>query len=57
MPKAGDILKVGHWMYDGIVRCRVEIQFSNIRYGTGDYEDDPEWCDDQPGDWFVVSYV
>jgi hypothetical protein len=55
MPEAGDILKVGHWMYDGTVRCRVEIQFSNIRYGSGDHEDDPEWRDDQPGDWFVVS--
>ena len=56
MPKAGDILKFGHWTYGGAVRCRVEIQFSDIRYGSGDYEDLPEWQQDQPGSWFVVSY-
>jgi len=56
MPKPGDILKVGHWMYNGTIKCRVEIQFSNIRYGSGDHEDQPEWRDDQPGEWYVVSY-
>ena len=51
----GDVLKVGYWFYDGTIRCRVEIQFSDIRFGSGDYEDPPEWRDDQPGKWFVVS--
>jgi hypothetical protein len=57
MPNPGDILKVGHWIYDGTVLCRVEIQFSNIRHGSADYEDPPEWREDQPGEWFVVSYA
>mgnify|MGYP006865024446 CR=1 FL=1 len=57
MPKPGDILKVGQWSYDRRVKCRVEIQFSDIRYGSGDYEDAPEWRDDQPGGWFVLSYA
>ncbi len=56
MPNPGDILKVGHWIYDGTIKCRVEIQFSNIRYGSGDHEDLPEWREDQPGEWCVVSY-
>jgi len=56
MPKPGDILKVGHWTYDRAIRCKVEIQFSDIRYGSGDHEDPPEWQEDQPGNWFVVSY-
>ena len=55
--KPGDVLKSGHWKYDGRITCRVEIQFSNIRYGTGDYEDEADWRDDQPGEWFVVSYA
>ena len=55
--KPGDVLKVGCWKYDGTIKCRVEIQFSNIRYGSGDYEDEPEWREDQPGEWFIVSYA
>ncbi len=56
MPKSGDVIKSGHWIYGGTTRCRVEIQFSNTRSGSGDYEDPPEWQEDRPGDWFVVSY-
>jgi hypothetical protein len=56
MHKPGDVLKVGYWIYNGTIKCRVEIQFSIIRYGSGDYEDQPEWRDDQPGEWYVVSY-
>jgi len=56
MAKPGEILKSGHWMYDGKVRCRVEIQFAVMRPGSGDYQDPPEWRDDQSGSWFVVSY-
>jgi hypothetical protein len=56
MPKPGDVLKSGHWTYDGKIRCRVEIQFANMRPGSGDHEDTPEWRDDKLGSWFVVSY-
>lgn len=55
MPKPGETLKVGNWTYGGLVKCRVEIQFTDIRYGSGDYEDPPEYRDDQPGNWFVLS--
>jgi hypothetical protein len=51
----GDIVKVGHWTYGGTIRCRIEIQYSDVRYGSGDPEDAAEWQDDQPGDWYVVS--
>ncbi len=57
MPKPGDVLKSGHWIYGGKTRCRVEIQFSSMRPGSGDAEDEPEWRDDQCGSWFVVSYA
>ena len=28
-----------------------------MRPGTGDYEDDPEFADDQPGNWYAVQYA
>jgi hypothetical protein len=56
MPKPGEILKIGHWMYGGTIRCRIEIQFSNIRYGSGDHQDPDEWRKDKSGKWYVVSY-
>jgi hypothetical protein len=55
--KPGDVLKVGYWTYDGLIRCRVEIQYADIRYGTTDYEDPPEIADDLPGQWFTVSFA
>ena len=55
MLKAGDVVKVGHWLYADSVRCRVEIQYADIRYGSPDYEDPPELQEDIPGDWYVVS--
>jgi hypothetical protein len=56
MPKPGEVLKAGHWTYDGKIRCRVEIQFAILRLGSGDDQDVPEWRDDQQGSWFVLSY-
>ena len=55
MAKPGEVLKTGHWTYDGKIRCRVEIQFAIMRPGSGDDQDAPEWPDDQTGSWFVVS--
>jgi hypothetical protein len=55
MPKPGEVVKVGHWLYGDSVRCRVEIQYADIRYGSPDYEDPPELQEDVPGDWYVVS--
>ncbi len=57
MPKPGDVLKSGHWIYGGKTRCRVEIQFGSTRPGSGDHEDTPELREDQTGIWFVVSYA
>jgi len=56
MPQPGDVLKTGHWTYGGKIRCKVEIQFSKMRPGSGDHEDPPESRDDQAGDWFVLSH-
>ena len=55
MAKPGDVVKVGHWLYGDSVRCRVEIQYADIRCGSPDYEDPPELQEDVPGDWYVVS--
>ena len=44
-------------MYDEKIQCRVEIQFSDTYYGTGDHEDPPEVANDHKGNWFVVSYA
>src|SRR5689334_13990570 len=55
MAKPGDVVKVGRWLYDDSVRCRVEIQYADIRYGSPDHEDPPELQEDVPGDWYVVS--
>ena len=36
----------GTWLYDGKIRCAVQIHWRSIKYGTGDYQDDPEIRDD-----------
>jgi len=49
-------VRSGIWLYDGTVRSRVEIWRRSMRPGTGDYEDEAEWRDDQPGEWYEVVY-
>jgi hypothetical protein len=51
-----DIVATGTALYDGKVPYPVVIHRSPVRYGSGDYEDPPEWRDDIEGEWYYVSY-
>ena len=46
----------GTWLYAGSVPTGVCIIETDIAYGTGDYEDDPETAEDRPGRWFYIGY-
>jgi hypothetical protein len=46
----------GFWLYDGTVPSGVEVWRRGFRPGTGDEEDDPEYRDDQIGEWYEVVY-
>jgi hypothetical protein len=54
-PASDTIVRVGFFLYDGLVRCPLRIVKIDLRPGTGDYEDPPEFADDQPGTWFRVD--
>jgi|ERR1044071_980774 hypothetical protein len=49
-------VRAGTWLYDGTVRCGVEIWRRSLRPGTGDYEDPPDVQDDQEGEWYEILY-
>ena len=46
----------GTFLYDGTVVCDVRIVRTEVRYGSGDYEDPPEEAEDQPGPWFYIEW-
>ncbi len=46
----------GTWTYEGSVECRVEIWRTNLRPGSKDPDDPPEFRDDQPGEWYEVLF-
>jgi len=46
----------GTWLYEGKVPSRVEVWRRGVRPGTGDDEDEPEFRDDQVGEWYEVRY-
>jgi hypothetical protein len=50
------VVKRGTFLYDGTCECRVEIVETNIRYGSGDYEDEPTIRDDVEGVFFEIRY-
>jgi len=52
----GRVVKQGTFCYAGQVTCDVCIQQTDVRYGTGDYEDAPEDRDDLPGEWYYIWY-
>jgi len=54
-PASDTTVRVGFFLYDGLVRCPLRIVKTDLRPGTGDYEDPPELADDQPGTWFRVD--
>lgn len=49
------VVKTGHFLYDGRVRCPIRIVQTVLRPGSGDYEDDPDIAVDQPGTWFRID--
>jgi hypothetical protein len=56
VPSLPDVVKSGTFVYGESVICDVRIVRVAIRPGSGDEEDAPEDCDDQPGPWFLVEY-
>ena len=46
----------GTFLYDGTVVCDLRIVRRPIRFGTGDYEDPPEICDELVQDTFYLEY-
>lgn len=54
--RPGDrIVREGFMLYDGRVRCPVRVVRTRMRPGSGDYEDEPELANDQPGIWFRID--
>ena len=50
------IVKRGSWLYDGSVPSALVIVRGDVFYGTGDYEDPPEICDDRDVEAFQVWF-
>lgn len=53
---AETIVKEGIFLYDGIVECNIRVVQSPIRYGTGDYDDEPAISNDMRVDTFYILY-
>jgi len=49
------IVAAGIFVYGG-TECELRIVFSPVRYGSGDYADDPEIGDDSVTDTYYVQY-
>ena len=50
------IVKTGTFLYDGQITCDVVIVRGPICYGSGDYEDSPEYADDHERETFYIHY-
>jgi hypothetical protein len=46
----------GTWLYSGSVPTAVRVLESDVAFGTGDYEDEPEVAEDKPGVCFYVEW-
>ncbi|OOG42815.1 hypothetical protein [Polaromonas sp. A23] len=51
------IIKEGTWLYDGQISTGVRIVSCSIRWGTGDWEDLPEVCNDLKVAGFDVQWA
>lgn len=56
MLEDGKVIQEGTFLYDKTIICDIRILKRNCRYGTGDYEDEPEIRDDIEGEFFYVQY-
>jgi len=52
----GKIVKRGTFLYDGTVQCGLCISLSTVRYGTGDYEDEPDVANDVETDTYYLWF-
>jgi len=50
------VVKSGTFLYDGTVTCDLRIVRSQVRPGSGDWEDPPELADDKEGEFFYVQF-
>jgi hypothetical protein len=50
-------IRTGTWLDDDGVRCRVELWRCEVRPGTGGPDDEPEWREDQAGEWYQVVWT
>jgi hypothetical protein len=50
------IIKQGTWLYAGQVVCDIRIVKHHWRYGSGDYEDNPEDREDRQGEFYYIQY-
>ena len=46
----------GTWLYAGTIPAKVIVLQSEVAFGTGDYEDEPEGAEDRPGPCFYVEW-
>ena len=56
MKDTKETVKQGTFLYDGLVITDIQIVKTNIRYGTGDYEDEPEYRDDVEGEFYKIEF-
>ena len=50
------VVKTGTFLYDGQITCDVVIVRGPICYGSGDYEDPPEFVRDHEQETFYIHY-
>jgi hypothetical protein len=51
------LVKRGTFLYDGSVRCAVEIWQTDFRPGSGDHEDPDDIREDAHGTFFAIRYA
>ena len=51
------LVKRGTFLYDGSVRCAVEIWQTDFRPGSGDYEDPDKVRENAHGTFFEIRYA
>ena len=50
------VVKEGTFLYDGTVECDLRITYSPMQFGTGEYEDAPEICEDVERDTYYLHF-
>ena len=52
----GAVVKKGTFLYSGAVECDLCIVLSPVRFGSGDYEDSPEFANDVESPTYYVYF-